>query len=90
MCQEFIHVTLGIMHIAAIDFLLTGRVLRTQPAGPKIALRFPHSSVYLYLGLCVCSSHVRNNDVMYIVVMHVTLVNLTAALNTSVATVNMV
>jgi len=35
--------------IMVLEFLLAGRVLRTRPAGPKIALRFPHLSVHPHL-----------------------------------------
>ena len=40
-------------------YLPAGRALRMWPAGPKITLRFPR----LYIFMCVCTYHVRNNYV---------------------------
>ena len=40
---------------------------RSQLAGPKITSRFARLFVYIYL--CVCTYHVRNNYVTYIVAM---------------------
>ena len=49
-------------------FSAAGHALRVQPAGPKIALWFPH----LFAGLCIPTyHHVRNNYVTYIVAMQV-------------------
>ena len=36
-----------------------------RPAGPKITLLFPR----LYVYMCICTYHVRNNYVTYIVAM---------------------
>ena len=43
------------------------REARGQLAGPKITSRFARLFVYIYL--CVCTYHVRNNYVTYIVAM---------------------
>ena len=40
-------------------------------AGPKIALRSPHLSVYFFVCLCVCTYHVR---IMYVICYYATAV----------------
>ena len=72
-------VHVGVRHILQIEqqkifsLLPAGHTRSTQPAGPKITLRFPRLFViyyiYIYIYLCIRTYHVRNSYVMYIVAM---------------------
>ena len=54
---------LFLVHTHIVYFLPAGRVQREWRAGPKITLRFLH----LFVSLCICTYHMRNNYIMYIV-----------------------